>query len=242
MTETTRDTIALRGAGVITIHQPKKGHRFTLDSILLADFCRIKPKDRVLEPGAGTGIISLLLAKKHPRSLFYSVEVQDDLFDLCKKNCIGNDLGNVTCEHRDIRAIHRTPSARLFDVIVANPPYIKEGAGRASPHPGRRTSRHEESGDIASWLDLQKLLKHRGSYHLVFSASRSAELMDLLCERGIEPKRIRYVHPRDDKPASLVMIEAVKSAGRGLTILPPLFVHRPDGSYTDEMRSLYDMP
>ena len=65
----TTDTISLRGAGIVTIAQPKKGFRFTLDSLLLADFCRVKSRDRILEAGTGTGIISLLLAKKHTRSL-----------------------------------------------------------------------------------------------------------------------------------------------------------------------------
>ena len=55
MTSITHDSISLRGAGVVTVAQPGKGFRFTQDSILLADFCRIKPGDRVLEPGAVNG-------------------------------------------------------------------------------------------------------------------------------------------------------------------------------------------
>jgi hypothetical protein len=72
----------------VQVVQPAKGHRFTLDSILLADFCRIKPKERVLEPGAGTGIISILLAKKHQRANFTAVEVQQQLAELCERNIL----------------------------------------------------------------------------------------------------------------------------------------------------------
>ncbi len=241
MTGATRDTISLRGAGVVTINQPGKGHRFTLDSILLADFCRIKPKDSVLEPGAGTGVVSLLLARKFPRSLFYAVEVQDDLQSLCEENRRSNDLKNVTCVHRDLRRLDRSFNPAGFDVIVANPPYTREGTGRTSPLAGRRISRQDLLGSIESWLDLQKLLKHGGRYNLIFPASRAAEILAFMKGRRIEPKRLRFIHPKSPGPASLVLLEAAKSAGPGLVVHPPLVVHGPDGSYTDEMRDIYEM-
>ncbi len=239
MTSITHDTIALRGAGVITVCQPGKGHRFTIDSILLADFCRIKPKDRVLEPGAGTGVVSLLLAKKYTHSLLYPVEVQDDLVSLCKENGKNNNLQNLMSIRCDLRKLDQTVAPASFDVIVANPPYTKEGTGRKSMHAGRRIARQDLLGDIECWLDLRKFLKERGRYNLIFPASRAAELLSLLRERRIEPKRMRHVHPREQEPASLILVEAVKTAGTGLTVLPPLFVHAPDGSYSKEMRSIY---
>ena len=243
MTAVTRDSIALRGAGVITIIQPKKGHRFTLDSILLADFSRVKPKERVLEPGAGTGVISILLAKKHPRSLFYPVEIQPDLIDLCNENRVANDVErNVLTVERDIRRLYQSINPGGFDVVVTNPPYTRLGTGKKSPDPTRQMARQDLLGKIEFWLDLQKFLKQGGRYNIVFPAARSAELLSLMRERAMEPKRLRFVHPKEQKPASLVLIEAVKQGGPGLEVLPPLIVHNHDGSYTREMRLIYDMP
>jgi len=75
---------------------PPRATVFTVDSILLADFCRIKPKDRVLEPGAGTGL-SLSSLRKAPRAAFTAVEVQTQLADLCEQNIVGNSLdGRIT--------------------------------------------------------------------------------------------------------------------------------------------------
>jgi len=236
----THDTIALRGTGVVQILQPAKGHRFTLDSILLADFCRIKPKDNVLEPGAGTGIISLLLAKKHPRAVFTAVEVQQQLADLCKQNIDGNSLnGRVTVIPRDLRRLSTTLGQGSFSVIVANPPYIKEGTGRTSPHAARLISRHDHAASLGSWLNLHRYLKNSGKYSVVFPAARLAELTVLMKRRRLEPKRLRLVHPYLDKPASLVLLESVKEGGSGLEVLPPLIVHEPGGGYTKEMREIY---
>lgn len=239
MTPVTHDSIAMRGAGVVHVAQPVKSHRFTLDSILLADFCRVKPKERVLEPGAGAGIISLLLARKHPRSFFSPVEVQDDLHSLCVRNYMTNELGNVIPIHLDIRELCKSLAPGRFDALVTNPPYVKAGTGRSSPDAGRRISRQDVLGKIELWLDLGKRLKQGGRYNIVFPAARLAELVSLLRKRKLEPKRIRLVHPYQDRPASLVLLEAVKEGGAGVEMLPPLLVHEPGGAYSREMKEIY---
>ena len=242
MRTVTRDSISLRGAGVVTVAQQKKGHRFTLDSILLADFCRIKPHDRILEPGTGTGIISLLLAKKCPHARITAVEVQTALADLCRQNIIDNGLENhIILLERDITALKGELKTSTFDVIVANAPYTKSGAGRRSPRPERLLSRHDRGTDIAAWLDLRIFLRNKGRYFLVFPADRLSELISSLHMHRLEPKRIRLVHPYKGKPASLVLIEAVMSAGIGLEVLPPLIVHDAGSGYTEEMRHIYDL-
>ncbi|HTP04272.1 MAG TPA: methyltransferase [Nitrospirota bacterium] len=242
MKTVTRDSISLQGAGVVTIVQQKKGHRFTLDSILLADFCRIKPRDRILEPGTGTGIISLLLAKKYPHVRITAIEIQTALADLCRQNIIDNGLENhIILLERDITDLRGELKTSTFDVIVANAPYTKSGAGRQSPHSERLLSRHDRGTDIATWLDLRMFLKDRGRYFLVFPADRLSELISSLRMHRLEPKRIRLVHPYYGKPASLVLIEAVRSAGIGLEVLPPLVVHDAGSGYTEEMRHIYGL-
>lgn len=239
----TRDSISLRGAGVITVIQPKKGTRFSLDSLLLADFCRVKAWDRVLEPGAGTGLISLLLAKKYPRSHVAAVEIQASAVKYCRRNIVENGLEEriVLLEH-DLRTLKKVLKSGSFDVIVANPPYTQTGTGRQSPDSGRLSSRHDRLGDIAAWLDLHIFLKNKGRFAIVFPAGRTADLVLSLRARKLEPKRMRLVHPFQDKPASLVLLEAVKAAGAGLQVMPPLVAHATGGEYTPEMRKIYGLP
>jgi tRNA1(Val) A37 N6-methylase TrmN6 len=240
VTTVTCDSISLRGAGVVTIVQRKKGHRFNLDSILLADFCRIKPHDRILEPGTGTGIISLLLAKKYPHARITAVEMQAVQADLCRQNIIDNRLDDsVTLLMQDIRTLKGKLKASTFDAVVANAPYTRSGAGRQSHRPERLLSRHDVVADIDAWLDLRMFLKNKGRYFLVFPAARLSELISTLRMHRLEPKRMRLVHPSSGKPASLVLIEAVKTAGIGLEVMPPLVVHDVDSRYTEEMRHIY---
>ena len=240
MTFATLDSISLRNTGVVSIAQLKKGFRFTLDSLLLADFCRIRSRGLILEPGAGTGIISILLARKFPGTRVIAAEVEPQAFSLLCRNIQLNGLADVIVPlDRDIRYLGGTIESDSFDVIVANPPYTRCGTGKKSPSPERQTARQDQTASLPCWLDLQTLLKNKGKYFLVFPASRSAELITLLRKKGLEPKCLRCVHPFQDKPASLVLIEAIKNRGVGLEILPPLVVHEKDGSYSKEMREIY---
>lgn len=240
MKQSTLDSISLRGAGVVHIAQPQRGHRFTLDSILLADFCRIKRNDRIFEPGAGTGIISLLLAKKFPTSRVVADEAEPYSYSLLRGNIERNGLmERVTPLNRDIQTIKPSAAFRSFDVIVANPPYIQAGSGKKSPALERHVARHGEMGSLAAWVELERLLKNKGKYYFVFSAQRAAELFGLAKAKKLEPKIVRFVHPRADRDGSLVLMEAVKGAGVGVKVLPPLIVHEDDGSYTKEMKAIY---
>ena len=242
MTSITHDSISLRGAGVVNIIQPEKGFRFTLDSLLLADFCRIKPRDRILELGAGTGVISLLLAKKFPKARFVADEFEPRAYDLLCRNVEMNRLiDRIVPVDRDVKYLSRSIAPNAFNAIVANPPYTKSGTGRKSPSPERQAARQDQSASLHAWLDRRDLLKNKGRFFLVFPASRAAEMMLSLREKKLEPKRLRFVHPSAHKPASLVLIESIKSAGVGLEILPPLIVHETDGAYSEEMRQIYDL-
>jgi tRNA1Val (adenine37-N6)-methyltransferase len=236
----THDSISLRGSGIVTVTQPAKGFRFTLDSLLLADFCRVKPHDRILEPGAGTGIISLLLARKFPTARFTAVEIEPRAYELLRLNIEANGLSeNIVPLAQDIGSLNQSLARESFDVIVANPPYTRSGTGRKSPFDERRIARQDETASLLLWLELQCLLKNKGRYILVFPANRVAELISHLRERKLEPKQLRFAHPFKDKPASIVLIEAIKSGGTGLTVLSPLIVHEEGGGYTTEMRALY---
>ncbi len=242
MTDISHDTISMRGAGVVAVTQQKKGARFTMDSLLLADFCRVKPRDRILEPGAGTGIISLLLAKKHPLSRITAVEIQPPAAELCRSNIEQNGLGDRISLIVDDLARLNARKIPPFDMIVANPPYTAWRSGRKSPIAERQTARHDQHAPLRDWVNLQALLKNKGRFNIVFPAHRAAELLSVLRDKKLEPKRLRFVHPADGKPAYLVLIEAVKSAGTGLEALPPLIVLDAAGRYTPEIRSIYQLP
>jgi tRNA1Val (adenine37-N6)-methyltransferase len=234
------DSISLRGAGIVSLVQPDKGNRFTLDSLLLADFCRIKPRDNVLEPGTGTGIVSILLAKKFPHIYITAVEIQPEAAACCRLNIVQNGLNDrITLLEQHIAQLKKLLRSSSLDVIVANPPYTRSGSGRQSPQTGRLVARHEHLASLDAWFDLQVFLKNKGKYILVFPADRFADVIMSLRTHKLEPKRVRFVHPHEGSAANIVLIEAVKSGGPGMNVLPPFILHEQDNRFSQELMKLY---
>jgi tRNA1(Val) A37 N6-methylase TrmN6 len=75
--------------------------------------------------------------------------------------------------------------------------------------------------------------------YVVFRAGRSAELLSSLSEQGVEPKRVRFVHPLPGRKASVVLVEALRGGKPGMTVEPPLFIADGSGKYTEELLSAY---
>ena len=74
---------------------------------------------------------------------------------------------------------------------------------------------------------------------LIYPAPMMLSLMNDLSRAALIPKRFRMIYPRVDKPANLVLVEAVKDARPTLQPEPPLIVYEQDGTMTPELRKIY---
>ena len=233
----TRDTIL---GGALTIVQPAAGYRFSIDSILLANFARPRKQDRVLELGCGCGVIAATIAMMHQPRAIVGIELQRDLAECAQRNAAINNLDTMTVIRADLRnrkIAGLEPDS--FAYVVANPPYSALRHGRESPNASRRIAR---GGDGASLRDFiaaaSRFTTGNGKVAMIFTATRTAELIAELKAKAFEPKRIRFVHPYAHEPASTVMIEARKGAGIEAQVEPPLIVWERAGVYSAEARAI----
>ena len=225
---------------MIRIIQPRKGYRFSIDSILLARFAQIRKSDRVLELGAGAGVISIAIAALHQPREVVALELQPALTAMIRRSVEINGIETVRAVTGDLQKIPDAEIAReSFDVVVANPPYRASNAGRISPHQARRIARSEASATLEDFIAAAARCARRGARAaFVFAADRSAELIATLREHDLEPKRIRFVHPYVDAPATTILLEARKYGGVEVAILPPLILFDAPGVYTAEAREI----
>lgn len=226
--------------GRIKIWQRRQGYRFSLDSLLLADFARIKPRETVADLGAGNGVISLILAERCPQAHFFAVEVQLGLVARAQKNVRLNRLQErIDVAHGDLRAIERIARTESFDVGVTNPPFRKSTSGRISSGDEKRIARHEIEGSLLDFLRAGAyLLRAKGRLNLVYPAVRAVDLMAALRALGLEPKRVRLVHSFANSEATLILAEGVKGGRGGVEIVAPLIVYKRVGEYTDEAAAI----
>ena len=207
--------------------QKKNGLTFGTDAYLLAAFVRPAPRAFAVELGAGTGIVSLLLAQKEKVRRVSAVEIQPGFADLIVRNAALNRLNDrVSAICGDVRSLMPGNLPAQPSLVVSNPPYLRVGSGRTSPAPAKEIARHEISGGIDDFCACAgRLLGTGGRFVCVWRAERLSDLYAALRSNRMEPKRTVFVHADRLSPPCAVLTEAVKDASPSLRVLPPLFLY-----------------
>lgn len=227
----------------LKIIQNESGFCFGIDSVLLSDYAKgIKKDSRVVDIGTGTGIISILLCAKTSLEKIYGVEIQEDVSEMAKRSVILNDLQTrMEIINSDINNIFEHLEKHKFDVVVTNPPYKKTDTGLTNIEEKKLISRHEVKCTLEDVIkNASTLLKDLGEFYMVHRTERLVDIMCLLRKYKLEPKNIRFVHPKADDKPNLILIRAVRNAKEFLKIDKPLVVYREDGEYTDEILEIYN--
>ena len=232
------DDLQYKGLKII---QNTEGFCFGIDSVLLTEFAKdMKKNSSIVDLGAGTGIIGILLSKKAEASKIVGVEVQNDVAQMAMRSVELNNLQNImSIVNEDVQSLSLEKNS--FDYVVTNPPYKKKGTGIINQKDKQKISRHETTVYLDGWIKVaSKLLKDNGAIYMVHRPERLNEIIEILRKYRLEPKRIRFVYPKIDKDANLVLIKAVKYANSFLKVEKPLIIYKNDGSYTDEILKIYE--
>ena len=230
----------LQHNGLHIIQHPE-AFRFGMDAVLLADFTRLRPRERVADMGTGTGILPLLLSQKELGCTFDAFEIQPEMAEMAGRSVLLNGLQDRIAVHAaDMRTAWQITGREKMHVVVCNPPYGKRGGTLTSETAGISLARHEADCTIEDvCASCAAVLKNLGRLNIVFPAQRMLELFDALRKSRLEPKRIRMVCAKISKTPYLVMVEAMKNARPQLLWMPPLVVYHQDGSETEEIKRIY---
>jgi tRNA1Val (adenine37-N6)-methyltransferase len=224
----------------LLLTQPERGYRYSLDPFLLAAFCRPRLRERIVDLGAGVGVIGLLLAKRHPTVTVIGIELDADLARHAATNARASGL-EARCRiiRGDLREAPHFLPPEYFHRVVANPPFRRPGSGALSPNPGQAGARHELTCTLGDLTRVAAaLLRYGGSLELIYLPERLPELFRALSSSGLEPKRLRPVVPFPGSAPRLCLVTASKGARPGLRFLPELIVHERPGRSTAETDEL----
>jgi tRNA1Val (adenine37-N6)-methyltransferase len=215
----------LHGYG-LKLYQPVKGYRFSVDSLLLAEFAHPGKRDRVADMGTGCGVVGMILARRFPMLSVCGIEVQDSLAQLAKTNSRLNGLEErVTILSLDINDVYSRFTAGSFDFVVSNPPYRTPDSGRLCALSQEALARHEILVTLNDLLDASSfLLRTGGRFAVIYPAERLAALVASMKQRNLEPKKMQPVYPSMGRNARLCLVEGRKCGGEELVVLPPVFI------------------
>ncbi len=202
------------------IIQNVKLYRFTSDSILLSRFARAKCGDKVADFCSGSGVVGFhfLCLNKCVESLTL-FEMQDNLADMSRRTA---ELNGFACEvvTTRLQEIGREYDDK-FSLILCNPPYEKSGFENEVYE--RAVCRKEITLTLKEIVEAAfRKLKFGGRLAIINRADRAAELIFLLKNRGLEPKRIQFVSGTPEGKPYLIMAEAVKGGKEGVEVLPTI--------------------
>lgn len=234
----TLEDLQLSGLRII---QKKDGFRFGIDAVLLSDFAKDIKAEKMLDMCTGSGIIPVLLSKKTSIPKIFGIEIQQEVFDAAKRSLELNGLSErISFECADIKNSVEIYGKRQFGLITCNPPYMPSACGVKNELTSKVIARHEVMCTLEDVItNAAMLLKQQGHLVMVHKPTRVADILCLMRENKIEPKRIRFIHKTAGDEPSLVLVDGTYRGGRELRIMPPLYLYDENGEETSELKRIY---
>lgn len=213
--------------------------RFSMDAVLLARFCRLPHRGRMLDLCSGNGVIPLLLSTRTALPIT-GLEIQRQLVDMGKRSVVMNGLeAQIQLCEGDLRQCPPDWYGQ-FDQITCNPPYMPVSDSERNRNTPMAIARHEICCTLEDVVQAAgRLVKSGGKLAMVHRAARFNDIVTAMRQHRLEPKRVRWVHPRLNTEANLVLVEATKDGGVELHVESPLVIYNDNGSYTDEVYRIY---
>jgi tRNA1Val (adenine37-N6)-methyltransferase len=207
--------------GHFRIFQYEKGHRFSVDDIMLAwygtSWC--PSAARIADLGSGIGSVGMCAAWRCPGAVLHTVEAQDISVRLAKKSVRYNGLQARYHIHegdlRDDVLLAHAP----FDLVLGSPPYWPVGSRLEAKHPQAIPARLEVRGDVADYAKAaEKLLAPGGVFACVFPNDQRERALSAYRDAGLVPLRRREVIFKEGESYGLDLFIGSKGSD-----LPPHF-------------------
>ena len=230
--------------GRLRLKQPRQGHRFGHDAILLAAATDARAGDHAVELGAGVGAAGLALASRTADINVTLVEIDPTLAALAADNAESNNLASrVRVITLDVLATAGEFEAAGLSAgsvarVLMNPPFNDADRHSVSPDAARKLAHSATQATLAAWLgSAARLLKPGGVLTLIWRAEGLFDVLTAL-SASFGAVAIMPVHPRPDAAAIRVLVRAVKGSRGTLSILPRLILNDMNGTPTPEVEAI----
>ncbi|WP_456433646.1 tRNA1(Val) (adenine(37)-N6)-methyltransferase [Nitratifractor sp.] len=212
------------------LYQPPYGYCYNSDSIFLYAFARrFRPRGALLDLGCGVGVIALLLARDFPVRVSL-VDKQPHMIAYARHNFAIHGLEPKVY----LGDFLEWECTDRFDFVVSNPPFYDPGVSQ-SADPILNAARYAQHLPLEEMVaKVSRILMPRGRFVFCYDAKQSDRVLESLRRHRLTPEEIRFVHPKLDREAKIVLVSARAGSRSLCRILPPLVVFGADGEYGPE--------
>ena len=211
----------------LSIYQDQDGFKFSLDSILLAEFVELKNNDlSIVDFCSGNGAVPLILSTK-TSSKIIGFEVQEHPFELAYNSVKLNKLSKqIKMVNANLNEAFEYVLPESVDIVTCNPPYFKvKPESNINEVMEKAIARHELQTNLEEIIMSSRyILKNKGVLYMVHRPERLVEIIDVLKKYKFSVKKLQFVYSNYKKNALMVLIKATKNGLDGLKVNPPINV------------------
>ncbi len=201
------------------IYQYEKGFKFSLDSILLAEYVKVSNKIKlIVDFGTGNAPIPLILSTKTKTNII-GVELQKQIYDIALESIKLNNLDNqITIINDNIINILNHINEETADIVVSNPPYfVKNGQNMINKDEAKMIARHDQECDLETiFVYGKKILKNKGCLYLSNRITRLDDIIVLGRKYNLGVKEIAFIDTKGDKNLKTILVKCVKGSKPGI--------------------------
>ena len=199
------------------IFQYEDGFKFSLDSILLAEYINIPKNAIILDMCTGNAPVPLIISTKNNNKI-YCFEIQKEIANLAKESIEYNNLCNqISIYNDDINNIGSYFEAESFDIITCNPPYFKENIKNLNKNDLLTIARHEIKINLDVIFSIaSKYLKQNGYFYLVHRPERLDDIITLGIKYKLPVKEIQLVTTKENNEPSILLVKCRKNGKQGI--------------------------
>ena len=199
-------------------------HGFGSDAVLLAEFAAPKRSEHCIDLCSGCAIIPLIwMSRPNVPKQVTAIDIQPEAVRQMNVSVEQSSLdGKLTPVLADLREYKSLGHAR-YDLCSCNPPYRAVGTGIISSSQSDQAARHETMCTLDDVCRTAAyILRFGGRLCLCHLPERLVDVLATMRANSIEPKRLRFVHPRADAAPSLVLVEGKRGAKPFIAVEPPV--------------------
>lgn len=213
----------------LKIYQYDDKFKFSLDSILLAEFVELKNNTRtIVDFCTGNAPVPLILSTKTDARI-YGFELQEKIYKLAKMSVRENKLeSRINIINANLTESLEYILPESVDAVTCNPPYFKytKNSSLVNEDEEKAIARHEIAMNLEDLVTSAKyILKNKAPLYIVHRCDRLEEILDCLNRYNFKVKKLQFIYASYNKEAIMVLIKATKNGKTGsLKVMPPIDV------------------
>jgi tRNA1Val (adenine37-N6)-methyltransferase len=176
------------------------------DAVLLGAWTGLDSQpNSILDIGAGTGILALIMAQRSTAELIDAIEIDDDAYEQCVENFETSDWGDrLFCYHASLDEFTEEIEDQ-YDLIISNPPFYTDTF--KTENEVRNQARFEDAMPFNELLkSVSQLLSPTGHFNVVIPFSEETSFIELAAKEGLYPSKILSIRGQKSSPLKRSMI------------------------------------